>query len=364
MEIESILDTPRRRFEKQYTLNVDETPVPFANDSGSTWDILGSKTVSVITARSGWEKRQATAILYIFGDGVCRLDPTIIFKGSTSDKARIFKDEGKEYAPGITVIYNDQAYNNEELFERWIKEDLSTVKSATRDFLLVMDAAAFHLTERIKGEVKRQLITTALIPAGCTSLLQPLDTTVNKAFKQYLREEMDIYELEEERRGKTEWSVRDRRIMTTWIVKKAWDRIKKDPKMISDSFLRAGITTRPDGSQDHHISINGMTNIDFTGWETAGDISSKSEELVDRLCDEDELLFGPEEDFDKDTLIYALKRLTVARLQQMATLNELSTKGKKADLVERLRMHFTGNEAIEDSITVQIDGIDALFDVS
>jgi hypothetical protein len=134
--------------------------------------------------------------------------------------------------------------------------------------------------------------------------------------------------------------------------------------MISDSFLRAGITTRPDRSQDHHISIKGMTNIDFTGWETAGDISIKSEELVDRLCDEDELLFGPEEDFDEGTLIYALKRLTVAQLQQMATLNELSTKGKKVDLVERLRMHFTGNEAIEDSITVQIDGIDALFDVS
>ncbi|WJG35660.1 uncharacterized protein FOBCDRAFT_97157, partial [Fusarium oxysporum Fo47] len=100
-------------------------------------DILGSKTVSVKTARS-----------------------------SAGDKGRIFNDEGDLYAPGITVIYNQHVYNNEELFQRWIKEDLSTVKSPFTDFLLVMDAASFHLTEGVMEEVKKQLITTALIPAG------------------------------------------------------------------------------------------------------------------------------------------------------------------------------------------------------
>lgn len=90
------------------------------------------------------------------------------------------------------MIYNEHVYNNEELFQRWIKEDLSTVKSPFTDFLLVMDAASFHLTEGVMEEVKKQLITTALILAGCTSLLQPLDTTMNKLFKQYYCEEMNI----------------------------------------------------------------------------------------------------------------------------------------------------------------------------
>ncbi|KAG7406701.1 hypothetical protein Forpe1208_v014383 [Fusarium oxysporum f. sp. rapae] len=150
---------------------------------------------------------------------------------------------------------------------------------------------------------------------------------------------MDIYELEEERKGKTDWSVSDRRIMITWVVQKAWDRVKEQREMIAGSFLRAGITIRPDGSQDNLISIKGIENIDFSGWEKAGDITIKSEELVDRLCDEEELSFGPDEEFDEDTLLYALRHLKVPQLQKMATLNRLSAKGKKEELVERLRSY-------------------------
>ncbi|KAI8416070.1 hypothetical protein FOFC_02379 [Fusarium oxysporum] len=281
--------------------------------------------------------------------------------GSFCDNSSIFQDEGNQYAPGIKVIYNDHAYNNEDLMESWLKDDIPTVKSATEDFLLVMDAATFHLTDRVKEEVRRQLVTPALIPAGCTSLLQPLDTTINRVFKQFYREEMDIYELEEERKGKTQWTVSERRIMTTWIVYRAWERIKKEQDMIRDSFLRSGITTRPDGSQDHLISINGIENIDFSGWENAGDISIKSEELVDRLCDEEELSFGPDEEYDQDTLILALRRLKVAQLRQLASSNGLSTKGKKSDLIELLRSHLTTVETTEDSITVQIDSPRVIF---
>ncbi|KAJ4129495.1 hypothetical protein NW765_016368 [Fusarium oxysporum] len=165
---------------------------------------------------------------------------------------------------------------------------------------------------------------------------------------------MDIYELEEERKGKTDWSVSDRRIMITWVVRKAWDRVKEQREMIAGSFLRAGITIRPDGSQDNLISIKGIENIDFSGWEKAGDITIKSEELVDRLCDEEELSFGPDEEFDEDTLLYALRHLKVPQLQKMATLNRLSAKGKKEELVERLRSYLTAIETVGDSITVQI----------
>ncbi|WJG35637.1 uncharacterized protein FOBCDRAFT_186011 [Fusarium oxysporum Fo47] len=328
MDIENILDTPRRRFKQRYTLNVDETPIAFEIDAGDTWDLQGSKTISVKTVRSG-----------------------------------IFKDEGNQYAPGIRVIYNEHAYNNEDLMESWLKEDIPTVKSATEDFLLVMDAASFHLTDRIKVEVRRQLLTSALIPAGCTSLLQPLDTTINRLFKQFYREEMDIYELEEERKGKTYWTISERRIMTTWIVHRAWERIKKERDIIRDSFLRAGINTRPDGSQDHLISIKGIENIDFSGWEKAGDTSIKSEELVDRLCDEEELSFGPDEEYGEDTLIFTLRRLKVSQLRQMASLNNISSLGKKSDLIERLRSHLTTIEKVGDSITVQIEDPDVVFAV-
>jgi hypothetical protein len=361
MDIDYILDSPRRRFSQRYTLNVDETPIPFNRDDGSTWDLLGAKTVSVKTHRSGWEKRQATLILYIFGDGICRLQPKLIFYGIPPPKGRIYEDEGDRYAPGIMVTYNEHAYNNEELFCDWIKKELPEAQSASRDFLLVMDVAAFHVTEDVKSQLKQRNITTALIPPGCTGLLQPLDIAINKVFKGWLREEMELYEAEEARKRKTEWSVSDKRVMTTWIVARAFERLKNNRDMISKAFLEAGITVRPDGSQDNLIRIKGIDDIDFKGWEEAGDICIQSEELVHRLCDGEELGFGPEGDFTLNTLNYALERLKLAQLQQMATLNKISVKGNKSDIRDRLVQYFTREGPKKEAITVENGLKDVIF---
>lgn len=41
---------------------------------------------------------------------------------------------------------------------------------------------------------------------------------------------MILHELGAEEKGKTEWSASDRRIMTTWIVARAFERLKKTPR--------------------------------------------------------------------------------------------------------------------------------------
>ncbi|KAJ9412753.1 hypothetical protein QL093DRAFT_2595329 [Fusarium oxysporum] len=176
-----------------------------------------------------------------------------------------------------------------------------------------MDATTFHFTEGVKSELKQQLTTPAL-----------------------LREEMILYELEEEAKGTTEWSVSDRGIMTTWIVARAFERLKKHQEMVEKSFLEPGSTVRPDGSQNNVIRIKGINEIDYTGWETAADIHIKSEELVDRLRDNEEIAYGQDEDLDEDTLIYTLQQVKVPQLQKMLSFNKFPTKGKKNELVERL----------------------------
>ncbi|KAI0854464.1 hypothetical protein F4860DRAFT_499395, partial [Xylaria cubensis] len=105
---------------------------------------------------SGWGKRQATLVLAILADGsyVEELIPLLIFYG----KGKVFDEELPAYYPGVCI-----------------KERL-LVYIAGRESLLVMDLAAFHLTEQICKVLKAGNMTSAIIPAGLTGYLQPLDT--------------------------------------------------------------------------------------------------------------------------------------------------------------------------------------------
>lgn len=69
-------------------MNFDETPIPFEYIAGRTYAQKGSIEVPGKSDRNGWDKRQATLILYIFADGIQRIPPTIILHGTPKDKLR------------------------------------------------------------------------------------------------------------------------------------------------------------------------------------------------------------------------------------------------------------------------------------
>ena len=56
-------------------------PLPFVLDDNRTYDTVGAKEIWVCSGQSGLDKRQCTVQLTVFGDGVCRLRPTLIFWG-------------------------------------------------------------------------------------------------------------------------------------------------------------------------------------------------------------------------------------------------------------------------------------------
>jgi DDE superfamily endonuclease len=177
-------------------MNFDETPISFEYIDKKTYNIQGAKTVTAKTDRSGWDKRQATLILYIFADGVPRIQPKLIFHGkATNEGGKIEERESHLYHKGVTVHFNSTVYNNEELTIQWIKSELipSLKPKAQDEVLLALDAAAFHKTPAILQKLRNNYIVTALVPPGCTRLLQPLDTAVNKPFKDLLQEQTELY---------------------------------------------------------------------------------------------------------------------------------------------------------------------------
>jgi hypothetical protein len=97
-------------------MNFDETPISFEYISKKTYNIQGAKIVTAKTNRSGWGKRQATLILYIFADGVPRIKPKLTFRGKATDEGgKIEERESHLYHKCVTVHFNSTAYNNEEL---------------------------------------------------------------------------------------------------------------------------------------------------------------------------------------------------------------------------------------------------------
>jgi hypothetical protein len=129
-----------RRFPTNLIINLDETPLPFEFLSGYSYDFKGASTVADKSERSGWDKRQATIILFIMADDSTLFKPVIIFHG----KGTVVKRE--TYDARVQVEFNETAYNNEGLFQQRLKEVyqpyIADHAYGDQESLIVMDAAS------------------------------------------------------------------------------------------------------------------------------------------------------------------------------------------------------------------------------
>ena len=78
-----------------------------------------------------------------------------------------------------------------EIINTWInKVVLPYTKKLNRNrkFLLVWGRAREHLNEDSNIAFRNNNIDVILIPAGMTRIMQPLDISLNKSFKDLLRE--------------------------------------------------------------------------------------------------------------------------------------------------------------------------------
>jgi len=98
--------------------------------------------------------------------------------------------EREHYHPGVSVEFNEKAYMNNQLFLRYIEEHLVPVLSG-RPTLFALDLIGSHKTPAVLDKLCRHNITPSLIPGSCTSLIQPLDISINKPFKEILQELTD-----------------------------------------------------------------------------------------------------------------------------------------------------------------------------
>ena len=276
--------------------NIDETPLPFEFLDGQTYADKGSHTVQVKASNSGWDKRQATLLLTVFGNGKSRIRPLIIFKGKEryeGRRAAYFQRKREEemarYDARVDIRWNESAYSNSALLVEWIKEVLvPALPPGPR--LLALDVAKFHSTDEVLHTLRSNNIVPSMIPAGCTGLVQPLDVSVNKPFKNILRDLLenllDDHEathqqnLRELHRSDIS-AIAERRILVTQAVGQAWEQFSHTyQELVVNTFRQLGLTLPIDGSYDSELSIKGIdpSLLEIGDWGQGGENSPGVEE--------------------------------------------------------------------------------------
>ncbi|CAI7820428.1 unnamed protein product [Closterium sp. NIES-54] len=106
--------------------------------------------------------------------------------------------------------------------------------------MLVLDSYRGHLIKEVNARFAALNIVPAVIPAGCTADVQPLDVSVNKSFKtRNIKKPPPA-------------------VVLKWISR-AWKAVPTD--LIKKAFLTCGISNALDGSEDHMVMAHRRSQL-------------------------------------------------------------------------------------------------------
>ncbi|KAL7975382.1 DDE superfamily endonuclease domain-containing protein [Trichoderma sp. SZMC 28014] len=323
--------SPPRRFEKSHILNLDEAPLSHRDLVGYTYKSTEAYTNNSSLETSNLGNHYASLVLCIFADGIHRIKPVVIFHGPTDGDD--YEEEGRLYSTDVIVKFNETGSNNEKLLLEWIANEFGD-KDLKKEHLLVMDVARFHKTDAVLSQLDKHAVTAALIPPRMTSKLQPLDRGVIGAFKNWISHAVESYMHDRKKQGLTEWSPREKRIMTTHVIASAVKKLQEMDQTVWNAFLQCGISVRPDGSQDHEISIADFSveEYPFYNWDSSNEPFSDAEDVLPLEHDDLEIVYG----YEVGILSSSFNKCHVNDLKRMCEERRLETKGKKQDLVKQM----------------------------
>ena len=107
---------------------------------------------------------------------------------------------------------------------------------------------------------------------------KPFKNYVREQFEKHLDENLDLYV-----EGKLAAS--ERCVLATTFVGNAWEKLSENKDMIIRSFVKCGITSNVDGSEDDQVNIRGLEGYKMPLPEEEFHLVTSSEEDDDALQD-------------------------------------------------------------------------------
>ena len=174
-------------------INFDQTGINYIPVSSWTMEVEGAKRVEVAGKDDKW---QITADFAgsMTGDF---LPPQLVYKGKTECCLPQY-----QFPESWDIIFSANHWSNEQTMKRYveniilpyIKDKRKTLKLPdNHPSLLIFDTFEAQCTSDLFKLLDDNYINVTLVQANCTDRLQPLDLSVNKAAKEYLRGEFQAW---------------------------------------------------------------------------------------------------------------------------------------------------------------------------
>ena len=168
-------------------INWDQTGIQYVPVSSWTMEKFGMKRVEIKGLK---DKRLITAVFAATKDGYF-LPPQIIYKGKTNRCLPLTKFPNAWH---ITCTENHWAnekttldYINKVLLPYIERKRHELHLSTDHPALVIYDKFKAQCTDSVIKVLRDNKIHILMVPASCTDRLQPLDVSVNKAVKEFLR---------------------------------------------------------------------------------------------------------------------------------------------------------------------------------
>lgn len=174
-------------------INIDQTPLPFVLISKYTMDKTNEKFVPISDSA---DYRQITGTFSVTASGKF-LPIQLIYQGKTDRCHPKFR-----FPKEFQVTHTENHWSNEtkaiELVNRILIPYVKQIREelgfrATKQWVLIADVFKAHWTDAVKKIISDNNGTMIPVPNNMTSYLQPLDLTVNRSCKAFLRNQAQTW---------------------------------------------------------------------------------------------------------------------------------------------------------------------------
>ncbi|XP_010217793.1 PREDICTED: pogo transposable element with ZNF domain, partial [Tinamus guttatus] len=176
-------------------------------------------------------------VLTILADG--SVLPTLVFyRGRVQQPANV--------PESIVLEAKESGYSDDEIMELWSSRVWQKhTECQNSKGMLVLDCHRTHLSEEVLALLSAASTLPAVVPAGCSSKIQPLDVCIKRTVKNFLHKKWK--EQAKEMADSTCDSDILLQLVLCWLAE-VLEVIGECPELVQQSFLVASVLPGPDGT--------------------------------------------------------------------------------------------------------------------